>query len=262
MKTLEGLPRKIEGLEKSRELYEETARQEKAYANDLANTFIYKGIREGIEKFRTALTPEEIIENDARRINELKDRAKSGTLTSEEKEELELRQSSDLFMRTFVTRHTGYSIVDKEIITDELWARLYAKRSKEDENFPSIDNIKEYFYPANEISGTVKGKKVALQRTTYPVFSLDALTEESRDIDSFYMSEWQGPVRYEYGGNVDDGDISEAGARKLFERYAVFASKRTEELKKLKAEKEIAKYGHVIEGGESESLWRVEEESK
>ncbi len=226
-----------EKIEEGRKLYEKNVKEEKKYANEIGDTFVYEGVHEGIQKAKTALTEKEIIEDDAHRLDQLKNKEKTGSLTDTEKKELKFRENSDLFMSEYEARDNSFSAVS----------------SASREGF-----LKEAFYPYYIIDGITDGKKVKLSKTVYPDFSQKQLTEESAKNDPFYMAKWKGPVKYEYKGLVDGLEISGEEAEELFEKYSPFAKRRTEEIKELKADKEINEYGHEIKGSEADRLRRVE----
>ena len=144
--------------ETNRKLYEDNVKKEKKYTNEIGDTFVYEGTREGIQKVKTALSEKEIMEDDAERINELRDKEKTDTLTNTEKEELHFRETSDLFMSEVEERGGSLSFIGS--------------------NREGPFN-KESFYPLHIIEGTVDGKKISLSRTTYPDFSEEQLIKES-----------------------------------------------------------------------------------
>jgi hypothetical protein len=212
---------------KRRKDYEKTVEKEKKYANAVGDTFAFESIKEGIQKARTKINTEEIMRADAEKINEIKDKIKESLITGDEKEELEQRESGELFLEPYQDKTADIAIV----VPDERFG------------------VKEAYYPAYKIEGVKDGKKILLLKRINPVFTDEQLAKESSTREPFYMKDWKGPTESSYAGQFDDQEISAEEAEKLFEKYLPFAKMRSEEVKGLKSEKETDKYGHEIKRG-------------
>ena len=225
--------------EESREKYRRVVSWEKMKTNDIPLTLL-DDVVEGYKKMRTALSTEDVIEDQAHRIDDLKKKESSSLLTSEEKQEMELREKTEVFMLKEMRDssellNSGSSFAD----------------------FPPIGL--NGTYPSHKIEGLVDGKNVEVFKVAFP----DIPEEKKNEVlqkwfgKGFTLAGWEGPVKYGYGGKVGDSlfpneILPEEEAQKLFEKLASFAEKRTEEIKSLKKEKEIKKYGHEISGGDDE----------
>lgn len=219
-------PRGLTEAEKARALHEKTLGDEKKYSNP--GTFPFQWI-DAARKTKTGLSQEEIALDDARKINELKN--KLGMLTDKEKQILEQRESSDLFMDVFEERDTQ--------------ARQFERTSPFE--MPEGRIYKEAFYPVYQIKGVLNGKEILLKKFVYPA-DTEELRQELFKQDPFYMRDWKGPTVGFYEGWVDDQSLPADEAEKLFKEYQEVAKNRSEEIRNLKAEKETEKYGHPIKG--------------
>lgn len=199
-------------LNDSRELYDENVKEEKIYANNMADVVLYGDVMDVIGNLRTTLKIEDIVKADADRINELKDKQKAGELSDKEKEELELRERGDLFLtkenaKKDIPYPGGAGDVARHPTT-------YALRWQED-----------------IINGVLDGQSVFLKYASRP-------SQGTKDF-GFEEKAW-------YEGQVGEKELEENEAKDLFHKYVEFARMRTREIMALKEDKERAKLGRTI----------------
>ncbi len=212
--------------------YEKTADQEKTFANHVGWTFWYDGPIAGTKNLKNRLTSEEIIEADARRMDELKSKSE---LNVDEQAELEMRERGDLFYKT---RYKKRALPN--------WGGFMANGMKKDEEGyvltdenDDIEEVtgsvfKEVYEKIETVEGVVDGKKVTLEKSKYDLSEKDLAeldgTEEGRD----KIAEFQ---QYQYFGEIGGEEISSEEAERLFNLYTPFAQKRSDEIESLRAEK-------------------------
>jgi hypothetical protein len=153
------------------------------------------------------LKPEDIIQVDAERINELKNKE---NLNGEEKTELDLRQRGDLF---YDRRRKRYSAVN-------FWGMM----SLHEEG--SI--YKEVGYISESVIGFLDGEEVELERIQYDIEPASLEELKAHDPEQAKLFE-----RVIYRGKIGQNDLEGENAQTLLGQYAPFAKKRTEEIKNL-----------------------------
>ncbi len=240
--SFESLDKKIEA-EKN---YEKTVEEEKTFANHIAWTFWYEGPIAGAKNLRNRLTAEEIIEADARRMDELKSKNK---LNNNEKAELEWRERGDLFYQKRNKKRAlpnwggfmaGGIKKSDSVETMSGLENLYHDIKGDSDTYEDVERVtesvfKEVVEEIETIEGVIDGQKVRLERSHYDL-SEDELselngTEAGRNKIKYFR-------QHHYSGEIGEKELKPKEAERLFTIYFPFAQKRSEEINALRAKKE------------------------
>lgn len=159
-----------------------------------------------LELFKSGvLKPEDIVRADAERMKELKSKE---NLSEEEKDELEIREKGDLF----------YNKEYKKYAAVNFWGAV-----SELEEEGGI--YKEVGYISESISGFLDNKEINVERMVYDIEP--ASLEELRTHDPKQAKLFDRAI---YAGKIGDRELSEDEAKNLFEKYILFAQKRSKEI--------------------------------